>query len=156
MKWLIPPKIKIYEALGCLGDERIKEENAEIHVYSSSGNKFYIVKYFAEGENSIMANDNGSYWKGYLGYPSIVYLMKIGKIKFDEKFAEALRGIKWKDINQKLKNDFEKTEELIRKELVLKGVNMKEFDEELGNIMEQIKKLDLNLLGGKIRSPSGY
>ena len=73
-----------------------------------------------------MANDNGSYWKGYLGYPSIAYLMKIGKINFNKEFSNLLRGIKWKDINQKFKNDFEKTKELIRKDLVLKGVNLRE------------------------------
>ena len=155
MKWAIPPKIKIYEALGCLGDERIREENSKIHVYSSSGNKFYVVKY-SENENAIVTNDNGSFWKGYLGYPAIAYLMKIGKITFDRKFASALRGIKWKDINQKFKNDFVKTEKLIRKDLVLKEINLREIDMEIENILEQIRKLDLNLLGEKIRPPGGY
>ena len=154
MKWQTPPIIKIYEALGCLADERI-EENGQIKVYSSSRNKFYIVQYSAK-DRAIMTNDNGSYWKGYLGYPAIAYLMKIGQIKYDEKFSKALKGIKWKDLNQKFKNDFDKTIEHIRKGLLLQGINLKEFDEEINNILEQIKKLDLNLLGNKVKPPQGY
>ncbi|MFH1452082.1 MAG: hypothetical protein ABIF88_02835 [archaeon] len=155
MKWKIPPKIKIYEALGCLADNRIKEEKNEIRIYSSSLNKFYIIKY-SESENAIMTNDNGSYWKGYLGYPGITYLMKIGKIKYAEKFSQALKGIKWKDINQKFKNDFDKTIEYLHKSLVLQGINLKEFGEEIDNILKQIELLNLNLLGNKILPPKGY
>jgi len=95
MKWKTPPIIKIYEALGCIADERIIEENNEIHIYSSSKNKFYIIKY-SEKENAIMSNDNGSYWKGYLGYPAIAYLMFIRKIKYQEKISKALKGINGK------------------------------------------------------------
>ena len=155
MKWKIPPKIKIYEALGCISDKRIIEEDGEIHIYSSSKNKFYIVKY-SESENSIMCNDNGSYYKNYLGYPSIAYLMYIGKIEYNEKYSRALKGIKWKDLNQKYNNDFKKTEKNIRNSLILQGINLKEFDEELDRVMNQIKKLNLNLLGNKIIPPEGY
>jgi len=147
MKWKIPPIIKIYEALGCLADNRL-EEGKIIKVFSSSGNKFYTITY-SEEENAIMANDNGSYWKGYLGYPSITYLMKIEKIKYDEKFSKALKGIKWKDLNQKFKNDFSKTIEHIRSGFLLQGVNLAKFDKELDYILEQIKKLAINILGKK-------
>jgi hypothetical protein len=155
MKWKIPPKIKIYEALGCLADRRIKKENNEIHIYSSSKNKFYTIQY-SEKQNAIMSNDNGSYWIGYLGYPSIAYLMHIGKIKSSDKFLPSLKNIKWKDINQKFKNDFSKTEELIRNSIALQGINLKEIDEEINYILSQIKKLNLNLLGQKTKPPKGY
>ncbi len=155
MKWKTPPIIKIYEALGCIADERIIEENNEIHIYSSSKNKFYIIKY-SEKENAIMSNDNGSYWKGYLGYPAIAYLMFIRKIKYQEKISKALKGIKWKDINQRFKNDFSKTEKYIRSSLLLQGINLKELDTELDKIMKQIKKLNLNILGTKTKPPKGY
>ncbi len=107
--WSRPPQIKIYEALGALGDERLKKEEGEWRCYSSSGNKFYIIEYNEE-ENVIYSDDNGSYWVGYLGYPAIAYLMKISKIKYSQKFADALQNIKWKDFNTKFKNDFSKTE----------------------------------------------
>lgn len=155
MKWKIPEPIKIYEALGTLADDRIKKESNEIHCYSSSGNKFYTIKY-SEPENAIMSNDNGSYYKGYLGYPAIAYLMKIGKIKYNDKFAQALKGIKWKDLNQKHKNDFDKTIEHINNSLLLQGINLKEFQAEIQNILTQIKNLNPNHLGQKTIPPKGY
>lgn len=103
-----------------------------------------------------MANDNGSYWKGYLGYPAIAYLMKIEKITYNEKISKALKGIKWKDINQKFKNNFRKTTSHINKSLILQGISPKELEKELNNIINQIKKLNLNLLGKKTVPPKGY
>ncbi len=155
MKWKLPPKIKIYEALGCLADKRIKIKDAEARVYSSSRKKFYVVRY-DENKNAIMANDNASYWRGYLGYPSIAYLMLVGKIKFNPEFAQALANIKWKDINTKFKNDFSKTEEYIKDIIKSKGVNIDEFDREIGRIYRKIKSLKLNYLGNKIAPPRGY
>src|SRR3989339_2007322 len=112
MKWKHPPIIKIYEALGAVADGRVEVGGNTAKVFSSSGNKFYDVSYDKE-KNAIMANDNGSYWKGYLGYPAIAFLMKTGVLSFDEKTASLLENIAWKDINQKFKNDFDKTLEFI-------------------------------------------
>ena len=70
MKWEHPPIIKIYEALGAVADNRVELSENTAKVFSSSGNKFYDVSYDRDS-NSIMTNDNGSYWKGYLGYPAI-------------------------------------------------------------------------------------
>jgi hypothetical protein len=155
MKWKLPPKIKIYEALGCIADQRIEITENEAKVYSSSRNKFYVVKYDAE-KNAIMANDNGSYWVGYLGYPSIAFLMLKGIIKYNDKFTSALKDIKWKDINTQFKNDFEKTEEYIKGIMVEKGFQQEEFNAEIEQISEQIKKLNLEKLGKRIAPPQGY
>ncbi len=155
MKWKVPHVSKVYEALGCLADNRLRIENGEVKVYSSSGNKFYNINY-SEKENAIMCNDNNSYFNGSLGYPSIAYLMHIGKIKFNSKFSEALKGIKWKDLNQKFKNNFDLTIEHIKNGLLLKGMNLKELDAEINSVFDQIKKLDINLLGEKTKPPKGY
>lgn len=106
--WLTPPPIKVYEALGAVADKRIKIFNDEIRVYSSSGNKFYIVRYEPE-TNSIITNDNGSYWKGYLGYPAISYLLNINALEYKPELAKFFQNIAWKNINTKYKNDFTKT-----------------------------------------------
>jgi hypothetical protein len=94
MKWKLPPRIKIYEALGCIADGRMEVEGNMAKVYSSSRGKFYTVTYDPERQ-AIMANDNGSYWQGYLGYPSIAFLMHVGAIRFDHAYAEALEGVAW-------------------------------------------------------------
>ena len=153
--WQQPPQIKIYEALGALGDGRLKKEEGEWRCYSSSGNKFYTVEYDEE-KNIIYSNDNGSYWVGYLGYPAIAYLMKIGKIKYSQKFAKALQNIKWKDVNVKFKNDFGKTEKYCQKLLVKRGYNLTEFLQEVENIEKQIKNLKLKKPARKKKPPTGY
>ena len=81
MKWNISLKRKhIYEALGCISDKRIELNLVDgAKVYSSSGGKFYAVKYDSKS-NSVMSNDNTSYWTGQLGYPSIALLLLKGII----------------------------------------------------------------------------
>ncbi|MFH1472824.1 MAG: hypothetical protein ABIF06_00195 [bacterium] len=108
MKWKHPPIIKIYEALGAVADNRVEISGNIAKVYSSTGNKFYDVSYDSQA-NAIMSNDNGSYWKGYLGYPAIAYLFKIKTLEYKSEFGDLLKGIHWKDINKKFKNDFNKT-----------------------------------------------
>ncbi|TAK96974.1 hypothetical protein EPO05_00405 [Patescibacteria group bacterium] len=155
MPWKLPPQIKIYEALGCIGDGRIELIGEGAKVYSSSGQKFYTVNYDAQ-QQAIMANDNGSYWQGYLGYPAIAYLLKAGIIKFNSIYAEALRGIAWKDINTQFKNDFEKTVSQVHEMLLGKGIELDSFTQEIVSIHQQLAKLGLSLLGNKMKPPSGY
>ncbi|MFA6602048.1 MAG: hypothetical protein WCT02_04295 [Candidatus Paceibacterota bacterium] len=69
MKWKLPPPVKIYEALGSVADGRLEMLGNSARVYSSSRNKFYEVIFDPETK-SIMANDNGSFWQGYLGLSS--------------------------------------------------------------------------------------
>lgn len=155
MKWKVPHVIKVYEALGCISDKRIEIKESGARVYSSSGNKFYLV-YYDANKNSIMCNDNGSYYIGYLGYPAIAYLMKIGKLNFSKKYAEALKGIHWKNINQRNKNNFKKTKEEIDILIEGKGINLIKFNEFLEEVLIQINSKKLNLLGDKITPPKGY
>ena len=155
MKWKLPPPIKIYEALGALADKRLEVDGNIAKVYSSSGNKFYTVLYDADNRE-IMTNDNGSYWQGYLGYPAIAFLMYIGVIHFNPIFADALKGIAWKDINTQFKNDFDKTREYIHTLLQEKRISVEDFLKEIDTIEKQVKALDLSLLGKKTKPPAGY
>ena len=153
MKWSQPPIIKIYEALGAIADNRIEISGNTAKVYSSSKNKFYNVTYDQESQ-SIMANDNGSYWKGYLGYPSIAFLFKIGMLEFQPDLADLLKNIQWKDVNQKFKNDFDKT--LQYTESSLSPEDKENLTSYTQNISKEISKLSLNLLGIKTVPPKGY
>ena len=112
MHWLHPPKIKIYEALGSVADGRVEITGNSAKVWSSSGNKFYIVNYDPETK-SVMVNDNASFYNNYLGYPAIAFLMLIHEIEYTPLVTEMLKGIMWKDINQQFKNDYEETIEFI-------------------------------------------
>lgn len=158
--WKKPPVIKIYEALGALADKRLRKnqddkEKKVWRIYSSLGNKFYLVKY-DEKNNAIMSNDNGSYWQGYLGYPAIAILMLNGKIKYQPKFAKALKRIKWKDLNTKFKNDYTKTIEYCHQLIQKRGYDLSEFLSEIENINKQIQALKIKKLGKRLRPPQGY
>jgi len=144
MKWKLPPKVKIYEALGCLGDGRIKISGNGGEVISSDGSKKYIVKY-DEKKNAIVSNDNASYWVGYIGYPSIAFLMLKGIIKYNRKIANALKGIPWREINKKFKNNYEKTIAYVE-DIVKEKCDLNKLRQEVDKIYEQLKKLKLNKL----------
>ncbi|TSC70136.1 MAG: hypothetical protein CEO12_532 [Parcubacteria group bacterium Gr01-1014_46] len=152
MKWK-KPTTKIYEALGAVADGRVEGSNIEGKVYSSTGNKFYTITFEPES-NSIMSNDNASYWKGYLGYPSIAFLMKNGVLSYSKECGDLLKGIPWKDINQKYKNDFEKAlDYILLSKTEMERNKLKDFVEKLE---KEVKDLKLNLLGKKTLPPEGY
>ena len=165
MKWKAPHISKVYEALGAIADHRILRGPAEgggglvtAKVYSSSRGKFYDVTYGAD-KNAIMSNDNSAYWKGELGYPAIALLMQLGVLSFDKGIAESLKGIAWKDINQKHKNDFDKTvmevltHVTLLSDSVAKSAEVVKFCD---NVLSKIEQLELNLLGPKQKPPVGY
>jgi hypothetical protein len=105
--WKLPPIIKVYEALGAIADGRVRIADARhATVASSDGRKTYDVE--VEGR-TISSNDNASYWQGYLGYPAIAVLIARGELSFPRETAEALRGIPWKELNQRFRNDYART-----------------------------------------------
>ncbi len=102
-EWKIPPRIKVLEALGAVADGRVHVVSSEEgRVVSSTGERTYTVR-FKKEENAIRSDDNGSVYRGYLGYPAIAFLMKIGELPYDERLANALRGIPWKRLNEQYK-----------------------------------------------------
>jgi hypothetical protein len=152
-KWKNPPIIKIYEALGAVTDGRVEVANGGAKVYSSSGNKFYTVSYHPDSR-SIMSNDNGSFWQEYLGYPSIAYLMKIGILPYEEEVGSLLKNIQWKDINQQFKNDFDKTLNFILSSKI--ESEREKLNHFVNKIEVHIQKMDLFMLGNKVKPPQGY
>jgi hypothetical protein len=150
MEWMLPPRIKIYEALGSIGDNRIEIEGNGASVHSSDHSKTYTVKYDPE-QHAITANDNGSYWQGYMGYPIIAYLMLTSRVTYDPRWATALCGFSWKLLNTTHKNDFAKVEQIIRAEVVLRGYDLEGLDAEIVAIETQLRELHLERLKPGIR-----
>lgn len=156
-QWKQPPIIKLYEALGAIGDGRIERDGNTAKVWSSSRGKYYDVRYDPE-QRAIKANDNGSYWQGYLGYPALAFLLDAGVVLYDPALATRLRGFTWKDINVKFKNDWARTEQLVLDELVTREpeLDLKKFRAELEHILEQVMDLKLSMLGSRALPPAGY
>ncbi len=155
MKRKTPPRIKIYEALGCVADQRIAVEKNRATVRSSSGNKYYTVTFDPE-KMAIMSNDNWSYRQGYLGYPSIAYLMLSGYLDYESVYGNALRWIARKDINTHHKNDYSATMKGVDIVLEEKWVNMRDFKDYQERIEMSIETLKLSLLWKKTKPPTAY
>ena len=115
--WKMPPIIKVYEALGAIGDGRVRiVDSRRALVTSSDGVKTYEVEVSEDGRE-ISSNDNASYWQGYLGYPAIAVLLARGFYRPPANVTDALAGISWKTLNRKFKNDYTKTLAEVDKEL---------------------------------------
>jgi hypothetical protein len=146
--------IKLYEALGAIGDDRIEMHDDSAKVWSSSRNKAYDVQYDSTG-NAVMANDNGSYWQGYLGYPGLAYILLHGVVGYDPLLSKYLSGFAWNDINSKTKNDWDQTEKIVRDEMIEKhpALDLGWFDNQLARIMREIMALGLQKLGPRVKPP---
>jgi hypothetical protein len=155
MKWKIPGTPKVFEALGCIIDNRIEIKQNTAKVYSSTKNKFYNVKFEADS-NTIYSNDNSSYYTGYLGYPSIAFLMKKEIISYDEELAKSLKEIEWKDLNQKYKNDYDATIKYVQEKMIKDKPTIERLNIFAKKVINQLKKLDLNKPESLAKPPEGY
>jgi hypothetical protein len=153
--WGIPPLVKIYEALGCLADGRLEVDGNSAKCFSSSGKKFYTIKFDPETK-AIMCNDNASYWVGYLGYPAIAFLMRHGELPHEKKYEEVLKGIAWKDVNAEFKNDWAKTEDYVEKLANERGIGRDELRGFAERVLRLIVDTKYSLLGRKTKPPAGY
>lgn len=156
MTWKLPPRIKVYEALGAITDSRIHIKGNTAIVISSSGHKQYTVTYDPK-THAITANDNSSYWQGYIGYPAIAYLLKKGLLSYNKKTTQCLKDIPWKDINTKFRNNFRKTEEYVEHLMKEKyPTDLNNIEQEVKRIATQLKKLKLQKLPSRLKPPVGY
>lgn len=172
MLWQLPPKFKIYEALGAVADNRIEivssiqtqselfesETSSDIitaHQFSSSKNKYYTISYNSKTQE-IMSNDNATWYIGYLGYPALSLLLYLDVIVYDKSVLNYFSQIPFKDINQKYNNDFAKAKVEIDQLLTGRGLNLTYFENVSDVIYQQLENLKLKQLGPKIKPPNGY
>jgi hypothetical protein len=107
--WKLPPLAKVYEAIGAIADGRVHlEDPAHASVTSSEGDKTYTVEADYSG-HVISANDNASFWQGYLGYPAIAVLLMLGLYDPNPDTLGALAGINWKLLNTNHHNNYDLT-----------------------------------------------
>lgn len=92
-KWGIPPKEKIPEAWSAIADGRVQMGQGQALVTSSTGKKVYTVTWAGD---EYSANDNASYWQGYMGYPLLTVLMLQNRVPYKEEIAAHFRGVPWK------------------------------------------------------------
>jgi hypothetical protein len=97
----LPPRVKVLEALSALADGRVRAlGEGRCEVVSSDGSRIYTV---VVKERYVYSNDNGTVHRGYIGYPIIACLMAEGRLPVDRELAEKLKGIPWRELNERLK-----------------------------------------------------
>ena len=137
--WAMPPLIKVYEALGAVADGRVElvDERRAV-VCSSDGSKTYEVE--SDGQ-VISANDNASYWQGYLGYPGIAVLLARELYRAPANVIDALAEIPWKELNRKYRNDYAKSLADVERQAEANGHDPDAIRSEAEAILAFLKKL---------------
>lgn len=156
-KWSKPKNEHIvYEALSAIADGRFELiDKAHAKCTSTSGNKYYEILFDAE-KCAIMSNDNMAYYVGEVSYPMVAMMLVLGRIKYDKSLLKPLKGIKWKDINQKNNNDYMKSVAEVLNKLENEGHDVKNIKLSITELFQEVLKLDLIHLGEKTVPPDKY
>jgi len=141
----LPPRIKVLEALGAIADGRIKIiDGYRAQVVSSEGDRIYDV-YVDVSKGQAYSNDNGTKYRGYVGYPIIALLMIKGVIPFYRDVAEALKGIPWRELNEKYKK-YAIVESIVKDIARKRGISPSYIDLVISRVLSTLKTLRLKLL----------
>jgi hypothetical protein len=151
--WQMPPLIKVYEALGAVADGRVRlADERRALVTSSDGSKIYEVECAGR---VIAANDNASYWQGYLGYPAIAVMIARSFVAAEPTAVAALRGIPWKELNRRFRNDYTRTLAEVAQRLAARAADPVSVAAACAAVLEAIRQF-APLRGARRRPPAGH
>ncbi len=142
-----PPRIKVLEALGAVADGRVEcldSRCRSARVVSSEGDRVYQV-YVDVDAGVAYSDDNGTRFRGYIGYPIIALLFRQGVLPFDERIAGALRGIPWRQLNERYKK-YAIVEQVVKKIAGERGVAPSEIDAYVAKVYGLLRGLKLKKL----------
>ncbi len=137
-----PPRVKVLEALGAIADGRVEIlSDREAIVVSSEGDRRYRV--FVDLESRVAdSSDNGTVYRGYVGYPIVAFLMLKGALPFRKDLAEALKGVRWRQLNERYKS-YSAVEELIYRELRARAIDPEEVRRYVEDVLRAVEALKL-------------
>jgi hypothetical protein len=102
----------------------------------------------------VTANDNASYWQGYLGYPILAVLLARGELHADPAAMTAMGGVPWHDLNERFKRDYEGAVTLALSELAGRGGDPALVERQVTAVLEQLDALGLQRAGRGRRPPA--
>ena len=115
---------------------------------SSDGAKTYLVVWDRE-KTAFGANDNASYWVGYMGYPIIAALMSLDVLLVNHKLADWLAGVNWNQLNKTYKKDYDAAVEYVLDQIARRSGPRDGIKEHAEALFAGLK--DLNI--GRITPP---
>ncbi len=140
-----PPRIKVLEAAAAVADGRVERLGEHTFlVHSSDGSRLYRV--YVDPERGVAySDDNGTRYRGYVGYPILAALMVQGVLPYDERIGEALRGIPWRRLNEQYRR-YALVEAEAKRVAAKRGVGPGEIDRYVELVMERLRGLRLRQL----------
>ena len=152
--WKLPPRAKVFEAFTAVADGRVKlTGRGSATVASSRGDKTYDVEWSDDG-STVTANDNASYWQGYLGYPILAVLLARGALRADESAVTSMAGVPWHDLNARYKRDYEAAVAHVLQQVADHGGDPALVEREVAAVLEQLGALGLQRAGRGRRPPA--
>lgn len=145
----MPPLEKIPEAYSAIADQRVTLGQGRAEVKSSDGRKTYLVEW--DGDR-YSANDNGSYWQGYAGYPVIAVLMLQGRLPYEPEDALHFRGLSWKALNAAHKNNYAAALKEVMGRLKELGIDVERLNQNMNLVYQALAKLNLTIKRGRLKS----
>lgn len=141
--WKWPPRAKIYEALSALVDDRVVVvAEGEASVASSDRAKNYVVVW-SDDRSAFGSNDNASYWVGYIGYPVIATMMKLGLLQPKLDLAAHLAGINWNEINRIYKRDYDAAVDFVLEGIERAGGDAGAIRADASRLYDELKVLKI-------------
>ena len=135
----LPPRIKVLEALGAVVDGRVRlVGEGRCEVVSSEGDRVYNV--VVEG-GFVYSNDNGTLYRGYVGYPILACLMAEGKLPIDAELGEKLRGVPWRRLNEQYK----RYEEVLKRIYAERGIERERAEAYIDAVLRRLAAMRLRL-----------
>lgn len=136
----MPPRIKCLEALSAVWKGRVRRVgDGEFEVVSSRGERTYRV--IIKGQ-SVFSDDNGTIYRGYIGYPIIAALIVLGILPNEERLGRAIADVEWATLNETLKS-YRKVEERVKAKARESGISSSDVDGYVETCMRELSKLSL-------------
>lgn len=140
-----PPRIKFLEAISAVAGDRIKALSDEKYeVVSSDSTRVYSVWVHRVGDDvwQVCSTDNGTVYRGYVGYPIIAALIMKKALPYDEELARSLSNVPWKLLNEKYKRYY--VVERIVKSRYIPAEKLQRLEELVTEMENQLKRKKLN------------
>jgi hypothetical protein len=149
----MPPAAKVYEAFSAVADGRVHlGAPGHAEVESSGRDRRYDVEWSADF-TVVGANDNASYWQGYLGYPAVAALLAAGALRADGEVVALLAGVPWHELNRRFQRDYEAAVDSVLADLERRGADRGRIVAEVDAVLARLAAL-APLKGPRRRPPT--